>query len=102
MSGYGTLCQFAATQHFGRFRSKADIESRAYRTRIYEYTPYSSESHADLKRHFNIQVTDAARQDFEVSAVRAWHVKVGKLVSRFRSSHHCAAASFANFGIEGH
>src|SRR5205807_7395480 len=24
------------------------------------------------------------------------------LVSRFRSSHHCAAASFANFGIEGH
>jgi hypothetical protein len=28
--------------------------------------------------------------------------KVGKLVSRFRSSHHCAAVSFANFGIEGH
>src|SRR5499426_3382937 len=25
-----------------------------------------------------------------------------RLVSRFRSSHHCAAASFANFGIEGH
>ena len=25
-----------------------------------------------------------------------------ELVSRFRSSHHCAAASFANFGIEGH
>jgi len=25
-----------------------------------------------------------------------------KRVSRFRSSHHCAAASFANFGIEGH
>src|SRR5262245_4503647 len=24
------------------------------------------------------------------------------LVSRFRSSHHYAAASFANFGIEGH
>jgi hypothetical protein len=24
------------------------------------------------------------------------------LVSRFRSSHHCAAVSFANFGIEGH
>src|SRR5262249_62084716 len=24
------------------------------------------------------------------------------LVSRFRSSHHCAAASFANFGIAGH
>src|SRR5262249_59070385 len=23
-------------------------------------------------------------------------------VLRFRSSHHCAAASFANFGIEGH
>jgi len=23
-------------------------------------------------------------------------------VSRFRSSHHCAARSFANFGIEGH
>jgi len=25
-----------------------------------------------------------------------------KLVSQFRSSHHCAEASFANFGIEGH
>ena len=25
-----------------------------------------------------------------------------RLVSRFRSSHHCAAHSFANFGIEGH
>jgi hypothetical protein len=25
-----------------------------------------------------------------------------QLVSRFRSSHHCAARSFANFGIEGH
>src|ERR1700730_3029133 len=25
-----------------------------------------------------------------------------ELVSRFRSSHHCAATSFANFGIEGH
>src|SRR4051812_48067988 len=24
-----------------------------------------------------------------------------KLVSRFRSSHHCAAHSFANFGIKG-
>jgi len=23
-----------------------------------------------------------------------------ELVSRFRSSHHCAATSFANFGIE--
>jgi hypothetical protein len=25
----------------------------------------------------------------------------GTLVSRFRSSHHCAAHSFANFGIKG-
>jgi hypothetical protein len=25
-----------------------------------------------------------------------------RLVSRFRSSRHCAAPSFANFGIEGH
>ena len=25
-----------------------------------------------------------------------------QLVSQFRSSHHCAAPSFANFGIEGH
>ena len=24
------------------------------------------------------------------------------LVSRFRSSYHCAARSFTNFGIEGH
>ena len=35
-----------------------------------------------------------------VGAGYAVHQKV--LVSRFRSSHHCAAASFANFGIEGH
>jgi hypothetical protein len=27
---------------------------------------------------------DAALQDFEISAVRAWHVKVGKLVRRAR------------------
>jgi hypothetical protein len=27
---------------------------------------------------------------------------VRALVSRFRSSHHCAARSFANFGIDGH
>src|SRR6266436_3656868 len=34
----------------------------------------------------------------------ASHSKRGAhgLVSRFRSSHLCAAASFANFGIEGH
>jgi hypothetical protein len=34
--------------------------------------------------------------------MRADRVSACKLVSRFRSSHHCAAASFANFGIEGH
>src|SRR5262245_54928041 len=28
--------------------------------------------------------------------------RASSLVSRFRSSHHCAARSFANFGIEGH
>src|SRR5690606_34799975 len=28
--------------------------------------------------------------------------KSARLVSRFRSSHHCAAPLFANFGIEGH
>ena len=38
MTAYGTSRQFAATQHFGRFRSEADI---AYRKRIYEYTPES-------------------------------------------------------------
>ena len=39
-------------------------------------------SHTDLNRSadINIQAIDAALQDFEVSAVRAWHVKVGKLV----------------------
>jgi hypothetical protein len=43
-----------------------------------------SDSHIDLNRlaNINIQVMDAALQDFEVSAVRAWHVKVGKLVRR--------------------
>src|SRR6476619_8652905 len=30
---------------------------------------------------------------------RAWE---RRLVSRFRSSHHCAAHSVVNFGIEGH
>jgi hypothetical protein len=102
-SASGTSRQFAATQHFGRFRSKADIERRAYRTRIYESRP--SESHADLYRSADISIfrlRTRPGQDFEVSAVRAWQVKVGKLVSRFRSSHHCAAVSFANFGIEGH
>jgi hypothetical protein len=41
-----------------------------------------SDSHTDLNRSadINIQAIDAALQDFEVSAVRAWHVKVGKLV----------------------
>src|SRR6266478_1948674 len=33
--------------------------------------------------------------------VRSLEIEHG-LVSRFRSSHHCAATSFANFGIEGH
>jgi hypothetical protein len=39
-----------------------------------------SDSHTDLNRSadINIQAIDAALQDFEVSAVRAWHVKVGK------------------------
>jgi hypothetical protein len=45
-----------------------------------------SDSHTDLNRSadINSQVMDAALQDFEVSAVRAWHVKVGKLVRRAR------------------
>jgi hypothetical protein len=34
-STHGTSHRFAATQHFGRFRSEADIEPRAQR-RIYE------------------------------------------------------------------
>ena len=33
---------------------------------------------------------------------RLWHAGVHRLVSRFRSSHHFAAPSFANFEIEGH
>jgi hypothetical protein len=32
----------------------------------------------------SIQIMDAALQDFEVLAVRAWHVKVGKLVPGIR------------------
>ena len=45
-----------------------------------------SDSHTDLNRSadINIQLIDATLQDFEVSAVRAWHVKVGKLVRRAR------------------
>jgi hypothetical protein len=45
-----------------------------------------SDSHTDLNRsaNINIQVMDATLQDFEVSAVRALHVKVGKLVRRAR------------------
>jgi hypothetical protein len=39
-------------------------------------SPYQFEP---IGRHSNIQVMDAALQDFEVSAVHAWHVKVGKL-----------------------
>src|SRR5262249_3811286 len=36
--------QFAATQHFGRFRSEADIGlMHAYRKRIYEYTPLAGD-----------------------------------------------------------
>src|SRR5258708_13776535 len=35
------------------------------------------------------------------AGVRSLEIEHG-LVSRFRSSHHCAATSFANFGIEGH
>jgi proteic killer suppression protein len=31
-----------------------------------------------------------------------WAMTVNALVSRFRSSHHCAAPSLANFGIDGH
>ena len=45
------------------------------------------DSHTDLSRSadiFNIQVMDAALLDFEVLAVRAWHVKVGKLVPGIR------------------
>ena len=38
-----------------------------------------SDSHIDLNRSadISIQIMDAALQDFEVLAVRAWHVKVG-------------------------
>ena len=32
-----TSRHFAATQHFGRFRSEADIQRAAYRTGFYEY-----------------------------------------------------------------
>ena len=36
------------------------------------------------------------------TVARAHSSSDAPLVSRFRSSHHCAAGSFANFGIEGH
>ena len=45
--------------------------------------PYQFEP---IGRHSDIQVMDAGLQDFEVSAVRAWHVKVGKLVRRARQA----------------
>src|SRR6516162_1171883 len=45
-AAYGTSRQFAATQHFGRFRSEADIDRAALIEKlIYEYT--SSGSHRD-------------------------------------------------------
>ena len=64
-----------------------------------------SDSHTDLNRSadINIQAIDAALQDFEVSAVRAWHVKVGKQVRRARPAddgpevHGCSFA-FGNLG----
>ena len=40
MSLSGTERRFAATQHFGRFRSEADIDRVALTERIYEDTPY--------------------------------------------------------------
>jgi hypothetical protein len=33
---------FAATQHFVAFGAKRTLTSRAYRKRIYEYTPYGA------------------------------------------------------------
>jgi hypothetical protein len=57
-------------------------------------------SHTDLNRSadINIQLIDAALQDFEVSVVRAWHIKVGKLVRRARqpmTDQQVTAVSFA-------
>ena len=45
-----------------------------------------SDSHTDLNgsADISIQIMDAALQDFEVLAVRAWHVQVGKLVPGIR------------------
>src|SRR5262249_52214687 len=49
----------------------------------------------------------ALHQDREIEAGRPtaddlnFHARL-PLVSRFRSSHHCAAPLFASFGIEGH
>src|SRR5262245_17568500 len=51
----------------------------------------------------NIEDTSEPQRQLVRFAHRADFVDVAfRLVSRFRSSHHCAAASFANFGIEGH
>jgi chromate transport protein ChrA len=48
-----------------------------------------------------VHVADAAVAGGD-SERRGRRVDIAALVSRFRSSHHCAAVSFANFGIEGH
>src|ERR1700720_3097960 len=64
-----------------------------------------SDSHTDLNRSadINIQAIDAALQDFEVSAVRAWHVKVGKSSTTREAAddgpavHGCSFA-FGNLG----
>ena len=43
----------------------------------------------------------AAAVQFDLDEIQRDRIMVQELVSRFRSSHHRAALSFANFGIKG-
>jgi hypothetical protein len=49
----------------------------------------------EVRRHRDLRVRKVWRRAAADAAV------AGRIVSRFRSSHHCAAHSFANFGIKG-
>src|SRR5215471_10154421 len=64
-------------------------------------TPSEGEANAALARLIARTLGVAAR-DVALTGGGAGENLRDRLVSRFRSSHHSAAHSFANFGIEGH
>src|SRR5258705_9882940 len=72
----------------------------------------SAMRHADLshgsavndRSAVNDSIVEGWQFDAEPDQTTRWDERdlATLLVSRFRSSHHCAAPSLANFGIEGH